>query len=73
MQQILVLVDERNFVLNYTFQIVFMWGRILYAPFRYPHRNKCGTVMAGQRAGHGMSPKRALTLWKTADHVHAAV
>jgi hypothetical protein len=40
-------------------------GRVLYTHyFRYLHRKKSGTVMAGERAGHGMSPKCEITLWK---------
>jgi hypothetical protein len=32
--------------------------------FRYPNRKKSRTVVTGERAGHGVSPKRELTLWK---------
>jgi hypothetical protein len=40
-------------------------GEVLYThSFRYPHGEKSGTVMSGERAGHGISPKREITLWK---------
>jgi hypothetical protein len=40
-------------------------GQVLYThSSRYPHRKKYGTVMAGKRVGHRMSPKHEITLWK---------
>jgi hypothetical protein len=65
MQQILVLNDENNFILNCKFHVLYCVGRVLYDhSLRYPHRKKSGTVMVGERAGHGMSLKREITLWK---------
>jgi hypothetical protein len=64
-KQILVLIDESNFFLKYTFQVPCFLGEVLYThSFRRPHRKKFGSVMSGERAGHGVCPKLEMTLWK---------
>jgi hypothetical protein len=51
--------------LNARLRSCVVWGGVPYThSFRYPQRKKSGTVMSGEHAGHGMSPKRETTLWK---------
>ena len=75
MQQILVLIDESNFILKCTVQVlcgvcvcvcVYVWGGghvLCTHSFRSPHRKKFGTVISGDLACFGMSSECEISLW----------
>lgn len=77
MQQILVLIEENNFILNNTFHVLCYVGTIaVYSFCQGSPLLVSSTLKFGEGAGHGMLLECEITLWKglrTTSVLHLAV